>query len=709
MPRRKKNQSADNPAVDAVSQNLGMTGDNPQQAAADEAAKAAAADEEALDRAAQEGAQARAQADGLDLTDAQETPPQVGEEETQPDEPAEPEDEQPMAPVVELSPRMVQQLTPQETPLPRQSKKQKAEEAQAARIAIKTQSPSTKRLGPLSSKVPGAEHVKIHKRAEDGMPGKRAYVGDYDVYDLSQSQDLETFIARYIKPKWGAGEYQITGVDAKGQEFDAGVVKLIDPIPEIVPVAQQGVTAMDLLQTLLLKDQQRRDREIEALRSRPHAAPPPPPPNPVQQLGEVFDLHERVGQSSKKETEGTLAAMIQAMSEQNRTMMTLLLSQQSKGDERMAAVLESLGRPKEMDPVLGVILTKLMEDVKGGGNMPPPPPPPPQRNPTEDLKTLAEVMALLKGSEDKDRLSIKEILELVKGNTVAAGTDDFKKAMENLTLMMQAAQTLKQATEGSAGSGFWEFASALVSNRDLAGSIGDAVRSRMAPVSPAAQHQQHYRVLPQNAVSAEEEAIARQIQSIKERRLLLARRKLQAERQGLEQDLINDTARHRPVVMEDSPEVPQPALPVDPPPVADQEDMQAVERTRARMGGKLPQFPPDIAEYINAMVLADDDGTMVESIIRMLTYLSELEDWKQFADLQMRYVQAGEKESFLMFMGAFFDGLIKIKYMGEELKGAALGALDQHFDVISEKAQEEAEEEEGEEEGEEGDENLEEP
>jgi hypothetical protein len=387
MPRKKRSQ-ASNPKVDEMTQGLGIDPEaGPEQAAADEGAKAAAAEQERLDRAAQQGAGAQAEADGLDLTDAQEQPPAAGPEETQPEQPAEPEEEAPAAPVIELSPRMLQQLTPQQTPEPRQSKKQRAEEAQAAKVALKTQSPSTKRLGPLSAKVPGAEHIKIHKRAEDGMPGKRSYVGDYDVYDLSQSQDLETFIARYIKPKWGAGEYQVTGVDAKGQEFDAGVIKLIDPLPEPAAPAQ-GTTVLDILQKTLEREQARKDRELELLRNRPREAPAAPPLNPVKQLGDIFDLSQRVGEGTKKEAEGTMAAMIQAMSQQTSAMMQLIMNQQAEGEKRMAAVLETLGKPKEMDPVLGAILAKIIED-KGGGNMPPPPPPPPPRNPVEELKTPA--------------------------------------------------------------------------------------------------------------------------------------------------------------------------------------------------------------------------------------------------------------------------------------------------------------------------------
>jgi hypothetical protein len=678
--------------VDGVTADLGIPPDaGPEQAAADEAAKSAAGDAEALDRDAQEGASARAEAQNLDLTDAQEDPPEAGAEETQPDQPVEDQD----ANVVALSPRMMQQLTPQETPAPRQSKKQKAEEAQAAKIALKTQSPSTKRLGPLSSKVPGAEHIKIHKRAEDGMPGKRAYVGDYDVYDLSQSQDLETFIARYIKPKWGAGEYQVTGVDAKGQEFDAGVIKLIDPVKEEKPPQpqQQGTTAMDLLQLLL---QERMNRDQEASRGRPRETPPV---NPVQQLGEIFDLQQRVGESTKKENEGAFGAIVQAMSQQTNVMMQMMMANQAKGEERMAMLLETLGKPKEIDPTLGILLTKLFEE-KSGGNLPPPPPPPPPKNPVEDLKTLAEAMALMKGNddkllgyimnrEDKEKLGVKEILELVKNNVTAPGTDDFKRSMENLTLMMQAAQSLRQATEGGPATGFWEFAQALVSNQDLAGTIGQAIRTRQGAQMPRGPMQQgRYPAITSDAVAAEEAQLARQIENTRQKRLLLLRRELQAEKEGLQEATVNDTARHRPVIVNDEDDVPAPVseikAPGQQPRMADQEDMQAVERERTRRGGKIPQMPPDIAEHLNALVLSQDDADVVENIVRMLQYLAELEDWQQFAELQLEHLKTQQKEKFLALMGGFFDGLIKIGYMDEQLKVSVLGVLENNFTVFSE-------------------------
>jgi hypothetical protein len=478
-------------------------------------------------------------------------------------------------------------------------------------------------------------------------------------------------------------------VDAKGQEFDAGVIKLIDPLPEPVAPAQ-GTTVLDILQKTLEREQARKDRELELLRNRPREAPVAPPPNPVKQLGDIFDLSQRVGEGTKKEAEGTMASMIQAMSQQTSAMMQLIMNQQAEGEKRMAAVLETLGKPKEMDPVLGAILAKIIED-KGGGNMPPPPPPPPPRSPVEDLKTLAEAMRLMKGEE----LGIKDILGLIQQNQQASSSDKFKEAMEHMASILQATQMIKQQTDGGSSSGFWEFAQALASNRDLAGMLGDAVRTRAATLQQMQRPQQQHRVLPPQAMAAEEEQLNQQIRSIQERRMLLAQRRLQAERQGLEQDLINDTARHRPVVVGEEP--PGASARQASPPVADEQDMEAVQRTRARTGGKLPQFPPDIAEHINSMVLADDDGDLVESIIRMLTYLSELEDWRQFAELQMSYLQAGDKTNFLQFMGAFFDGLIKIRYMGEDLKDRALSVLEQHFDVISEKTRESEEEEEAEE------------
>ena len=62
----------------------------------------------------------------------------------------------------------------------------------------------------LADKVPGAERIKVYKRVE----GQKWFVNEYSKADLDLFPDTESFLTKYVKPKHGAGEYDIVGVDA---------------------------------------------------------------------------------------------------------------------------------------------------------------------------------------------------------------------------------------------------------------------------------------------------------------------------------------------------------------------------------------------------------------------------------------------------------------------------------------------------------------
>jgi hypothetical protein len=74
-----------------------------------------------------------------------------------------------------------------------------------------------------SEVVEQAERLKVYKRQD----GKRTYVNAYTVSDIKELGDcdnIEAFIREHVVPVFGIGRYEITGIDARGQEFDAGWV-----------------------------------------------------------------------------------------------------------------------------------------------------------------------------------------------------------------------------------------------------------------------------------------------------------------------------------------------------------------------------------------------------------------------------------------------------------------------------------------------------
>ena len=101
----------------------------------------------------------------------------------------------------------------------------------------------------LIAMAPGADRIKIYKRVD----GQRWLVGQFTKSDLKGFSDYDTFVSRFIKPKYDDGEYNIVGVDSHGKEYDLGEVRLM---PDPTKTPEMG--AMSLVDRILTeaRDQQ---------------------------------------------------------------------------------------------------------------------------------------------------------------------------------------------------------------------------------------------------------------------------------------------------------------------------------------------------------------------------------------------------------------------------------------------------------------------
>jgi hypothetical protein len=456
---------------------------------------------------------------------------------------------------------------------------------------------------------------------------------------------------------------------------------------------------MDLVKTLI--EQQRQDRQDALTRFRST-----PERDPVDTLRGVLELKKEVIGDQDEEAKGTLAAMIQAQARQTEAFMNMLVNLQAKSDEKMAALLASSGGT---DPVILTLLTKLLDDKTGGDKMPPMPQP---VDPTQNLKNLAEVVALLRPEKSDmdskllehflasqgEKTSLKDMLELVNQLRGEPGSDDFKKAFENWQVMMSAVQSLRQQTDGGGSSGFWEFASALVSNSDLPSTMANVIRAktggapRQQQLPPGVQHHQ-LAAHSDAAVEADIIDFERRASAIRTRRLDLARRRLDAERQlqeeseALQQEIDRNPNAHKPYVPP-SPQQPQQSQQapetISKPRVATPSQEQAVQRATARTGGRIPQLPPEIAEHLNMLIGSSDDGDLVEGMFRLLFYLAKLEDWRQFAEAVFYYIQQNDKKKVIEFLNSFFEGLEDINLTDKSLRDRVLLVFDRHFaDIVT--------------------------
>jgi hypothetical protein len=691
-------QQDGNPAVDELAQGLDIN---------------ASPEESILEADAQTGAEAKAGAQVLDITGG-------GEDQSAP----EPAEAAPAGTVEKLQPRQIPPRKP--------TKKEQKDERVANQQQIKPSTTLPKSVGGLRELVPGAEKIKIHLRKADG---KRGLLGVFGLKEIPPGADAETFAYQVLRPRFGGGHYEFTLVDGQRREFEGGDAEILDLAADTVSsegIPASGPSPLSLVKDFMLQDReerQRRSRELDGLRTKPEK-------DPIEMLGKMKDLQTKFEGDSKKGDDGTLAAVIQNMGQQTQSFMQMLVQQQAKAEDRMITLLTTLGAPREdkSEPIMLALLTKLLEDKKpssGGGAALPPPP-----DPTAELKNLAEVVHLLQppkdegnkiieyliAREEKERLSPRDVIELFNKARGEPGTDDFRKSMDNFGAMMQAMESFRQRLEPGGATGFFDALGALFSNRDFATSIAGAIRTK----TTAAQRQLATGAGPGagadprlNNGGAAAAAVDQQTRIIEARRLALAKRRLEAENAALAEEMAQHPQSHAPRRIEEEapaapaqqvrapveqgqmPTVQQSAAPdtvaqavaqldgqetIQPEEEAalDPEHAAAVERARAQTGGRLPQLPPDIADYINNIVAADDDGALAESVIRLLQYLGELPDWERFANTAFALMQNGQKEQSLQFIQAFFEGLATIQLVLPEVVTNVVRVFNEHFEEVVE-------------------------
>jgi hypothetical protein len=545
---------------------------------------------------------------------------------------------------------------------------------------VKAKSPSTTKLGKgLADKLPGAERIKVYKRLETGSLG---HIGDYRARDLNDCTDIEEFIARYVKPTYGAGEYVLKGVDAYGREIDVGSVHLLGQ-----PQMTEGNNAIGLLQNLFHKQFEMLNDERERARQ----APPQPVQDPITMLRNVMAISETVTEKARKEKEGLAAEASNASNGMMQMFMMMMQQQQQQAQQQaqqMQQMLMTLMAPKE-DPLTKVLLSKLLEEKSNGHSapLPPPPPPPPAPDPMEGIAKLitalaeaglvgggggggggdAEVKNLLKEmvlARENDRVGPKDLINILQASKEERGTDDFKRSADNLSMMLQLTNQMRQSTEGGAAAGFFDALAALFGNRDFAGSIAGAIRSK------ASDTQQTQALQLQQQTILQQRALAQAAQQ---------RARIQAEARGalqaapVAQPIAPAAQPFAPggnTVMSAGHSVPPTAVSVAP----------SVETPAAPP--RLPPLPANTSEHINKIVTATDEAGLMEASIKLLMYLSEFPEWSAFTTKLLGAAQNGNKREMLQYLSILFEGFIGMGLLEEPVAKRVLLTTMKHFDVI---------------------------
>lgn len=336
------------------------------------------------------------------------------------------------------------------------------------------------------------------------------------------------------------------------------------------------------------------------------------------------------------------------------------------------ALVAMLSQPKPRDPLMELLMTKMLADDKPRRESMPMPPMPPPVDPTEQLKNLAAVITSLRGPEQpqhnlvdyllKDRMTPGDVLNLVNQVKGERGTDDFKKSMENMGIMFSAVAQMKAQTEPGGGSGMWDAIGALASNKGVA----DFLAARVGGGAPTQRPMTPVQVQAQDPMVARLRAL-----EAKERELQYRERQLQQQNAPASQ--------------------PQPQQP-QAPQVQAQAPQPQEPQAQPATPSKIPQLPQSIGEYINRYVNATDDKELVQTTLEMLFAFGETEDWRPQAEAIFQLVLDGEKKKFLSYVVQLFIGLTKINLMNEELAKKVMHALDTNFESIAETVKKHVEE-----------------
>jgi hypothetical protein len=593
------------------------------------------------------------------------------------------------AAIPQPSPEMLGKMTPVPIPVPEPRIPKGAAHSAVPNPKEPPGSPSAKRLGEIGKKLPGSEHIKVRRR--DARSGQMQHIGDYSLRDIPQSMDFESFLSAYVRPTHGGGDYYLSGVDARGREMDAGIIRLADAQQSEEP---QGGGMMDIMKMMMQREQDANQRMMAMMQN------PQRGTDPITQMHQVMGLKKEL-EADVPSADGPMSAMVQAMNAQAQQSMQMFMAmqQQQQQQQQQMMVMMSAGR-NETDPMLAMLMAKAEESNKpSNAPLPPPLPAPPLGG--IDLNTLLPTLltslpaivemlrredpsvSLLKEmvvSKQGDGLSTRDMVELLTSKT---GTDDFKAAAENMGMMLNIQGMMQDRMGGSGGGFFDSIGSALgslFSNGNFAGSLAENIQA-----------------------SAEQKRKGPGAPSDEVRQVMAARKQLQAEQQALVRDrALFAEERKRLEAPAKAPEVVEEA---EAPQGVDQsgehaipvEQGEAAERVKARTGGALPEFPPELPDMLNSWlegieVTVGEDGEMgigevndaklAEGVVNTFVFLFQVPTWQPLVGRLFQEVQQANREESLAMIGAFVEAFQSIGALDPKVGAEAMRVMDEHFDAV---------------------------
>lgn len=542
---------------------------------------------------------------------------------------------------------------------------------------IQKASPALGKLGTtIAAMMPGAERVRVEKRLPAGNLG---FVADYSKQDLASHPDLQSFLSRYVKPTYGAGEYKVTGLDSMGRTYEAGSVHLLDP-----PAASEGGSgAMGLVQGMLAQQQKNHEEQIKELKETMQAQP-----NPVAMLRDVTALQKELAPPPapvNNSSETTLAAVITSSAQTTSQMMQMMMQQQQAAQaaqqQQTMLMIQQMQAANQQQMTMFMEMMKQKESAASSSSSSPMPPPPPPENPLAGMKEILSMlgdMGVFGGNaappDDtfkqivlQNQLGVKDVLSLVKEMSPAAregGGNGIKEAFDNMAVVMNMANQLKQNTEGSPQATIWDAVAALVSNRDFAGSIASAIRVNTEQVQRQTQTTQQTQLLAQQR--------ALQLAAQQRQQLAMQQRPAQPD----EREIVASPPQPRRAPVAAQAPAASNVVPMRGPKPVAQAPTPAVQA---------PPLPPGFEAKVSDIVEAvteKDDAKIVETTVNMVMFFYGFDQWKPVATGLLAAAQAGDKEKTLEMLGGFMGAFIELGLIKKAVGNEVLRCIDMHFETI---------------------------
>ena len=265
-----------------------------------------------------------------------------------------------------------------------------------------------------------------------------------------------------------------------------------------------------------------------------------------------------------------------------------------------------------------------------------------------------ELLLMMLKQKDTERLSPKDTIELMNSmRPAASGTDDFRKALENLSLITQVAQNLRPQEQQ--GATFMDAIGAFLTNSDFVSSIGTSIRKRAETAAMTAEVKARKDLSDQALRMGYRAPQNLPAQGTPNQQVPTQQQPQQVQQQPVQQQAVQPNGHANGAV------APAPVQP-------------------ARVS--FPPLPEKIGDHLQEILTAKDSADSVEKTFGMMMYLAGFNEWRGFVTQLLTAAKNADKKACLTMFGALCSHLVRIRVLDMEQAKKIFSPVEDHFDDI---------------------------